>query len=185
MAALGRPRSIPHRRTLRWNGSLWDGLRAMVARPKGEQPAQSVLYLHGGGYCIGGPSTHKGLVTHLAVAADVSVYVPDYRLAPEHPHPAALEDGLSAYRWMLDHQLSPEANLDCRGLRWRWVGARDGACHSRRRLAATRGGRADLAVDRPELRLGVARSQREDRPDDPHQLEPAMCCSLPRWPTHG
>jgi len=84
-----------------------DGVRALVARPKGEQPAQSVLYLHGGGYCIGGPSTHKGLVTHLAVAADASVYVPEYRLAPEHPHPAALEDGLSAYRWMLDHQTLP------------------------------------------------------------------------------
>ncbi|MCZ6805654.1 MAG: alpha/beta hydrolase [Deltaproteobacteria bacterium] len=83
------------------------GVRALVARPRGERPTQAMLYMHGGAYCIGGPSTHKGLVTHLAVAAGASVYVPDYRLAPEHPHPAALEDGLNAYRWMLDHQLSP------------------------------------------------------------------------------
>ncbi len=84
------------------------GVRALVARPRGERPTGAVLYLHGGGYCVGSPSTHKGLVTHLAVAAGASVYVPDYRLAPEHPYPAALEDGLNAYRWMLDHQLSPK-----------------------------------------------------------------------------
>ncbi len=83
-------------------------VRALVARPRGEQPKRAVLYMHGGGYCIGSPSTHKGLVTHLAVAAGASVYVPDYRLAPEHPHPAALEDGLNAYRWMLDQPLSPK-----------------------------------------------------------------------------
>lgn len=80
-------------------------VQALVARPRGERPARAVLYLHGGGYCVGSPSTHKGLVTHLAVAAGASVYVPDYHLAPEHPHPAALEDGLNAYRWMLDNQL--------------------------------------------------------------------------------
>lgn len=84
------------------------GVRALVARPRGERPTGAVLYLHGGGYCVGSPSTYKGLVTHLAVAAGASVYVPDYRLAPEHPYPAALEDGLNAYRWMLDHQLSPK-----------------------------------------------------------------------------
>ncbi len=78
---------------------------ALLARPRGERPTRAVLYMHGGGYCIGSPSTHKGLVTHLAVAAGASVYVPDYRLAPEHPHPAALEDGVRAYRWMLDNQL--------------------------------------------------------------------------------
>jgi len=82
-------------------------VRAMVARPKGEPATHSILYMHGGGYCIGGPSTHLGLVTHLAVAARASVYVPDYRLAPEHPYPAALEDGLRTYRWMLDHGWSP------------------------------------------------------------------------------
>ena len=84
------------------------GVRALVARPRGERPTGAVLYLHGGGYCVGSPSTYKGLVTHLAVAAGASVYVPDYRLAPEHPYPAALEDGLNAYQWMLDHQLSPK-----------------------------------------------------------------------------
>lgn len=84
------------------------GLRALVARPRGERPTRAVLYMHGGAYCIGSPSTYKGLVTHLAVAAGASVYVPDYRLAPEHPYPAALQDGLNAYQWMLDHRLSPK-----------------------------------------------------------------------------
>lgn len=71
-------------------------------------PPRVVLYLHGGGYCVGSWATHQGPVTHLAVAADAVVYAPNYRLAPEHPHPAALEDALDAYRWLLAEGVRPE-----------------------------------------------------------------------------
>jgi acetyl esterase/lipase len=65
------------------------------------QPPQtdaSILYLHGGAYCIGSPATHRVIMSHLAAAAGLPVFAADYRLAPEHPFPAALEDAVAAYR---------------------------------------------------------------------------------------
>lgn len=62
-----------------------------------------MLYLHGGGYTLGSPQTHRTLASHLAKAARCSVLLPDYRLAPEHPYPAALDDAVLAYRALLDH----------------------------------------------------------------------------------
>ncbi|MFF7371564.1 alpha/beta hydrolase fold domain-containing protein [Streptomyces tricolor] len=56
----------------------------------------AVLYLHGGGFTVGSPATHRSLAAHLAGATGRPVYVLDYRLAPEHPCPAALEDTLAA-----------------------------------------------------------------------------------------
>lgn len=84
------------------------GMSAVRATPTSREPNRTVLYFHGGGYCIGGWETHVGLITHLAVIADATVYAPNYRLAPEHPFPAALEDGLRAYRWLLDRGIPSE-----------------------------------------------------------------------------
>jgi acetyl esterase/lipase len=61
----------------------------------------AILFFHGGGYCIGAPATHRSLTSRLSRATDIAVYAPDYRLAPEHPHPAALDDAVSAYRGLL------------------------------------------------------------------------------------
>ena len=66
----------------------------------GHRPA--VLYLHGGGYIVGSAYGYRPLVGALVAAAEVDALVPDYRLAPEHPFPAALEDALSAYRWLTE-----------------------------------------------------------------------------------
>jgi acetyl esterase/lipase len=66
-----------------------------------------VLYFHGGGYVIGSPRSHRGLVALLARAAGAPVFSADYRLAPEHPFPAAPEDGLAAYRALLDGGTDP------------------------------------------------------------------------------
>jgi acetyl esterase/lipase len=60
-----------------------------------------ILYLHGGGYVIGSPATHRGLAERLSRAAAARVLVIDYRLAPEHPFPAAVEDATAAYGWLL------------------------------------------------------------------------------------
>lgn len=65
-------------------------------------PGRTVLYLHGGGYCIGSPTTARLLAAHLSAAAGTPVVVPDYRLAPEHPHPAALDDTETAWGALAD-----------------------------------------------------------------------------------
>lgn len=64
-----------------------------------------VLYLHGGKYTVGSPVVYRGLTARLAAKAGVSVAVADYRLAPEHPFPAAVEDALAAYRALLDQNI--------------------------------------------------------------------------------
>lgn len=67
-----------------------------------EQPADRVLlYLHGGGYAVGSPRSHRALAGRLAVALNAVTYVPDYRLAPEHRFPAAFDDSLAAYEVLL------------------------------------------------------------------------------------
>lgn len=63
---------------------------------------RTILYLHGGGYAIGSPSTHRALVSHLAKAARARVFSAEYRLAPEHPYPAAIDDSVAAYHGLLD-----------------------------------------------------------------------------------
>lgn len=103
--------SVPFQR--RWLLALsWLSLRPRFPRPTpasvggvpGEwmsphTPSQgSLLYLHGGAYCVGGPETHRALTSRLARDAGVPVFAAAYRLAPEHRFPAALEDALAAYR---------------------------------------------------------------------------------------
>ena len=63
-----------------------------------------VLYLHGGGYVIGSINTHKGLGYRISRASKSRVLLIDYRLAPEHPYPAALEDSVATYKWLIDEE---------------------------------------------------------------------------------
>jgi epsilon-lactone hydrolase len=77
------------------------GVHAEWIEPTGYIPKKVILYLHGGGYCVCSLDTHRGLAARLALASHARSLVIDYRLAPEHPFPAALEDALSAYRWLL------------------------------------------------------------------------------------
>ena len=61
----------------------------------------TILYLHGGGYCVGSPRTHRALTSRLARAAGFPVFAAEYRLAPEHPFPAALDDTVAACRSLM------------------------------------------------------------------------------------
>ncbi|HJP41827.1 MAG TPA: alpha/beta hydrolase [Dehalococcoidia bacterium] len=83
------------------------GCRAYWHDPPGAVEDRAILYLHGGGYVLGSPKTHERLVSHLASATGARVLNLDYRLAPEHPHPAAVEDATAAYRWLLDQGFLP------------------------------------------------------------------------------
>ncbi|WP_067893198.1 alpha/beta hydrolase [Nocardia vaccinii] len=71
--------------------------------------AGALLYLHGGGYTIGSIATHRSLAAHLARELGRPVYLLDYRLAPEHPYPAALDDAEAAYLALLSTGLRPES----------------------------------------------------------------------------
>jgi len=68
----------------------------------GADPA--VLYLHGGGYVLGSAYGYRALVAALVETDDLGALIPDYRLAPEHPFPAALDDALAAYRWLVQRR---------------------------------------------------------------------------------
>jgi epsilon-lactone hydrolase len=66
-----------------------------------------LLYLHGGGYCIGSINTHRPLVARLSAATGLRGLAVGYRLAPEHPFPAAVEDATAVYRWLLQRDVPP------------------------------------------------------------------------------
>src|SRR6266850_4514714 len=70
--------------------------------PPGVRGNAVILYLHGGGYVIGSPRSHRHLAAAVARASGTRALLLDYRLAPEHPFPAALDDALAAYDWLLD-----------------------------------------------------------------------------------
>ena len=70
------------------------------------QENQVILYLHGGGYLFGSARTHRVMLAHMARAAKARVLALDYRLAPEIPFPAPVEDSVSAYRWLLAEGIS-------------------------------------------------------------------------------
>lgn len=70
-------------------------------RDPGSNPRVVVLYLHGGGYIFGSPKTHRQALIAMARAFGAPVYGLDYRLAPEHPFPAAVDDAARAYQWLL------------------------------------------------------------------------------------
>jgi epsilon-lactone hydrolase len=79
---------------------------------RGAAPADRViLYLHGGGYCQGSPATHRTLTGNLALRCAAQVFAPDYRLAPEQPFPAAVEDAVAAYRGLLAVGFTPSATI--------------------------------------------------------------------------
>ncbi len=67
-----------------------------------------MLYLHGGGYAVGSVNTHKALVSKIAKKAGVVALAIDYRLAPEHPFPAAIDDAISAYDYLLEQNYLPQ-----------------------------------------------------------------------------
>ena len=77
------------------------GVPAEWVTAPGCDPARAVLYLHGGGYVIGSINTHRRLAYDISAASGARVLVIDYRLAPEHPFPAAIEDAAKAWRWLL------------------------------------------------------------------------------------
>ncbi len=80
-----------------------DGVPAEWVQTPGKEASRAILYLHGGGWVIGSIITHRHLAAAIAKSSRARVLLIDYRLAPEYPFPAGLDDCLKAYRWLLDH----------------------------------------------------------------------------------
>jgi len=111
-ALIGPPRSIATQRRI-VNGLSWlmpgcagvtqaraqvSGVPLRILTPGHAEAGGVMLYLHGGAFCLGGPATHRSVTSRLARDAGMAVWVADYRLAPEQPFPAALEDALACYQ---------------------------------------------------------------------------------------
>jgi len=77
------------------------GIPVDVVTPRLAMPKASIVYLHGGAYVSGSPRSYRRLVSHLASITGCRVFAVDYRLAPEHPYPAALDDSIAVYTALL------------------------------------------------------------------------------------
>ena len=85
-----------------------DGVPAEWVSAPDADPSRAVLFLHGGGYAIGSINTHRRLAFDVSTAAGARVLLLDYRLAPEHPFPAAVDDAATAWRWLLKQDLAAD-----------------------------------------------------------------------------
>ncbi len=81
-----------------------DGVTGEWILPAGCDKTKVLLYFHGGGYFVGSTNTHRSLASQIAKNAGVSAFSINYRLAPEHPYPSAIEDCAKAYEWLLNEK---------------------------------------------------------------------------------
>jgi epsilon-lactone hydrolase len=84
-----------------------NGVRAEWTMTPSDARDAALLYLHGGGYVIGSLDSHRHLVAEAGRAAGIAALALDYRLAPEHPFPAAVDDALTGYRYLLARGIAP------------------------------------------------------------------------------
>lgn len=81
----------------------------LLVTPDGVETHRVLIYMHGGGYVAGTPTGYRGLAAHFAKLLRAKVYLPDYRLAPEHPFPIPIDDCLAAYRWLIEQGHDPRS----------------------------------------------------------------------------
>jgi monoterpene epsilon-lactone hydrolase len=85
-----------------------NGLLAEWIVPQHISPGRTILYLHGGSYVAGSINSHRSIATSIAISARARALIIEYRLAPEFPFPAAIEDAKSAYDWLRANGISPK-----------------------------------------------------------------------------
>jgi acetyl esterase/lipase len=84
------------------------GIPALWCIPEDGALDRVLLYCHGGGYMVGSMHLSRKVAGHIAKAAGIRALVIDYRLAPENPHPAPVEDAVTAYRWLISEGIRPD-----------------------------------------------------------------------------
>ncbi len=85
-----------------------NGLYAEWLTPKEHMDGKLLLYLHGGAYVVGGCDMHRQMVSHIARAGRIRTFLPEYRLAPEHKYPAAIDDAVGVFRSLLTTGMQAE-----------------------------------------------------------------------------
>lgn len=98
---------IPPAADMKYEAFTLNGLPAEWVTPPVISGNKVVLYLHGGGYTIGSINTHRNLAGSIARSAEARALLVEYRLAPENKFPAAVEDAVEAYHWLLSNQFDP------------------------------------------------------------------------------
>jgi acetyl esterase len=98
-------------------------VRVRLYQPRPDAPAAGILFAHGGGFALGDLDTHDAQCRGLAVHSGLLVAAVEYRLAPEHPYPAGLDDCHAAWTWLVDHS----ARLGLTNARWALAGDSAGA----------------------------------------------------------
>ncbi|TFG15195.1 MAG: alpha/beta hydrolase [Promethearchaeota archaeon] len=88
-----------------------DGMPAEWISAPGTEEDKVVLYLHGGGYISGSINSHRELVSSISRVSKARILIIDYRLAPEHPFPAAVEDSTKAFKWLIENQQINPRNI--------------------------------------------------------------------------
>jgi acetyl esterase/lipase len=83
------------------------GVHCLGLIPNGASDEHVLFWLHGGGFAMGSSVSHRAFTSHVAASARCAVVLPDYRLSPEHPYPAALDDAFAAYKAMLGEGVDP------------------------------------------------------------------------------
>jgi monoterpene epsilon-lactone hydrolase len=104
-SAMNKIDAIPRPRKVTYVDTVVGGIPAIVATPTEVRPERHILYIHGGAYVVGSPKSHIAMCARLAKRAAATITVIDYRLAPEHVYPAAVDDCVAAYRAII-------ANID-------------------------------------------------------------------------
>ncbi len=92
---------LPRPRHVDYIDTLVGGVPAIVATPTAVEPDRHLLFIHGGAYVLGSPKSHIAMVANLARRASATATVIEYRLAPEHVYPAAIDDCVAAYRALI------------------------------------------------------------------------------------
>jgi monoterpene epsilon-lactone hydrolase len=90
--------SVPPRDDVTFEAGALGGIAGIWVRPANGRPDEAILHLHGGWFNFGSARAYRHLVGHIAARAEAKAFVPDYRLAPEHPFPAATDDVLACYQ---------------------------------------------------------------------------------------
>jgi acetyl esterase/lipase len=101
--------ALPVAADLKFDNANANGVPGLWGEAPGVDRKRVILYLHGGGYVLGTAKGYRSLAAEVARASKARCFAVDYRLAPEHPFPAAIDDAVTAYRWLVDQGISPKS----------------------------------------------------------------------------